>query len=45
MGLNRLRVIPGRGCVIGVVGHFVEDLPVLRVEVRAYRRRRLSPSP
>ena len=38
MGLNRLRVIPGRGCVAGVVGHLVEDLPVLGVEVRAYRR-------
>ncbi len=40
MGLNRVRVIPGRGCVCGVVGHAVQDLPVLGVEVRAYRRTR-----
>jgi hypothetical protein len=27
MRLNRARVIPGRGCVFGVVGHAVPVLP------------------
>ena len=28
MGLNRMCVIPGRGCVFGVVGPVFSDLPV-----------------
>ena len=28
MRLNRAHVIPGRGCVCGVVGPFFSDLPV-----------------
>ena len=33
MGLNRVRVIPGRGCVCGVVGVFVMHLPMCGGEV------------
>jgi hypothetical protein len=33
MRLNHVRVIPGRGCVCGVVGSFFPDLPV-RATVR-----------
>lgn len=45
MGLNLYRVIPGRGCGIGVVGVCVQLLPWLAGEVRAWRRSSVSAAP